>query len=77
MKNAFEKARVSTRNKKGKDHKPIQEKQVEKVKKKKQKRSKRAKNNIEYIRPKILSGEELKTAKQKILEQFKKGRNND
>lgn len=77
MKNAFDKARVSARNKKRKDHKPIQEEQVEEVKKKRKKRPKKAKNKIDHIRPRILNDDELKTARQKILEQFNKGRNND
>lgn len=71
LKTKVHKSGLSTRNKKRKDHKPIQEEPVEKVKKKRRKRSKKAKNKIEHISNRILSEDELKTARKNILEKFK------
>lgn len=71
LKTKVHKSGLSARNKKRKDHKPIQEEPVEKVKKKRRKRPKKVKNNIDHISNRILSEDELKTARKKILEKFK------
>ena len=77
MKNKVYKSGLSSRNKKRKDHKPISKKQVEKGNKKTRKWSKMAKNKIEYISNRILSGDKLKIARRRILEQFKNRRKID
>ena len=64
-------ASLSARNKKKNNHKHTTKVKGEKKIKKSEKRPKGPKKNIQYIGRQILSDEDLKKAKEGILERFK------
>lgn len=71
MKKKGAKEVISVRNKKRNNHKHTTKVRGRKTENKTLKSPKRAKNNIHYIHRQVLSEEDLKTARENILERFK------